>query len=730
MSCRYRAMMLAAVLFLAVSALYVKSVSFDFINLDDIDYVVKNEVVSPGFTVQGIKRAFTETHLKLWSPATWLSYMADAEFYSMEAGGFHLTNTLLHALNTLLFFAFLYLATGSLWKSFFAAALWAFHPLRVESVAWITERKDLLSGFFFLLCLLAYLGYAKSKKPLWHLAALFMMLLGYWSKPILVVMPAILLAVDLWPLERFTGERENLKGLLREKVPFVALSLVLVPLTLLFQKGAIGAWEEVSWGSRFVNVATSYLYYLYRTFWPVDLVMSDINTAARFTGVWLAPAVLATLGITVLCWKTRKTFPFLFAGWFWYLCALLPVSGIIPAGTYLVADHFTYLPHMGVVIVLVWGAAALTEEKALLRKAAAWFALAALALLGYLSFNQLSHWKDGVTLFSHNLSVTGGDSFNEKLLWNAYLSRDEPEKALALIDESLKVRPLYPSTWLAKGSYFENSKRYREAIDCYKEALRLKPDYLEAHYRLADSAIWLGDFDLARYHLDKSLALDPSHYQSLNLAGYIYNETGKFPQAVEVLIKSLEINPYNHEAHFNLSVALDALGRHEEAIREIEAALALSPEHIPSLRNAGIYYSKAGNKDKALEYLFKAANLDAKSAEVHSDLGIALAEAGRAQEAVGHFEKAVNLKPEDPANNLNLALALLASGQFDRAEAFFEKTLRIDPSSGSALFNYGLLLEKTGRTQEARRLFREVLKQYPGQEEVRKALLRIGEGGR
>ncbi|TAL18811.1 tetratricopeptide repeat protein [bacterium] len=676
---------LAAVLALAIAALYLPSRNFDFIVLDDSEYVYGNELVKGGFSLEGVRKAFTESHQDYWVPLNWLSLMADSEFYGIDAGGFHLTNTILQVINGLLLFAFLYRATGSPWKSFFAAALWALHPLRVESVAWITERKDLLSGLFFLLCLLSWLKYSKEKSKGWYLASLAAMLAGLASKPVLVIMPLILLAADYWPLGRL---RENergsgLKKLLPEKIPFFALSALFSFLTLYFQKRNIALPETTPLSQRLSEVPVSYAHYLWKTIWPVNLVIENrADTAPSVILILTGTALL--LALTFLAFKGRIFSPALASGWFWFVAALFPVSGIVSVGLNTMADRFTYLPHMGLFFGLVWGIGSLPSLKGVPGKSAAFSGALILGILFAFSSLQLSRWKDGVTLFAYHFDTTGS-AFAANALANAYGAAGNDELSIRYFEESIKKNPFSPSVWNNLGVKYEKTGRYPEAIEAFKKSLELRPDTVDTHN--CNPSVW-------------------------NNLGVTYEKAGKYPEAIEAFSRALKPGP-GAGAAYCPGVAVSG---NVAAIVSPERELSLRPEYFRAWYNLGKLYKREGQDDKAIEAFQKAHEQNPENPDAPGELGLLFAKAGRMDEAQKYFALALERDPENFSSNLFMALALLEAGQTSRAEGFFKKALELSPGNPSAHYNYGVLLEKEGRRAEADEQYLEVQKLDPGGE--------------
>jgi tetratricopeptide (TPR) repeat protein len=489
---KYSTALFAALLAALVLAVYWQTTGFEFIALDDQEYA-NNPIVKGGLTFSGIKDAFTSTHLHAYIPVTLLSFMADVELFGLKSSGFHFTNTLLHLLNTLLLFAFLYRATGSYWKSFFAAALWAVHPLRAESVAWVAERKDVLAGFFFLAGLLVYCEYAKNKKPLFYAAVFLAMLFGLASKSILVVFPFVLLITDFLLLER----KETAKKILVEKIPFFALSVlfsVFSLTTLLSQSKAVRTLEQRGILDRIADVATSYLHYVKATFWPFGLFMENRSSEPSFTGPWALGAGILLIALTYLIWRFRKTEPSITAGWAWYLFVLFPVSGVLPLDFYFLADHFTYLPHIGLVIALVWGAERLYRRFMKDTRALAAFGGVIVIAFSVLCFRQVSLWKNDYAFFGHIDSMSCGRSALAKNgLAVASYRLGNYQEAYDYLGMVLSIEPNYTRAKGLKGLAAARLGKYREAELLLRMQLQATPNDKRFNIMLANILAQAGD---------------------------------------------------------------------------------------------------------------------------------------------------------------------------------------------------------------------------------------------
>ena len=571
-----------ALLAVAVFLVFGQTLRHDFVNYDDGQYFFTNPHVETGLTWNNMLWAFQAAYASNWHPLTWLSLMLDVELFGTGPAGPHLMNVLLHAANTVLLFLVLnrmmglrsnksigattpqvglrsdksvgVAATqaGALWRSAFVAALFGLHPLHVESVAWVAERKDVLSGLFFLLTLLMYARYVEQSKAqspkskaFYGLALLFFAL-GLMSKPMLVTLPFVLLLLDYWPLERFTIHdlRFTIRRLAWEKIPFFVLSAISCVVTFVAQKDAVQPFDRIPMGIRAVNAMVSCVRYLRKMFWPVNLAIPyPYPSHWSFELFWLSAAVFLA-AIVFAVWLGRR-FPFLITGWFWYLGMLIPVIGLVQVGAQSMADRYTYLPLIGVFIMLVWGTSEVFERWQLPRPAIWGLALLVLAACTARTLDQLRFWQNTETLFHHTIAVTKGNAvayynlgeyysgkgrldeavddylkaiqirpgYDDALnnLGVALAVKGELDEAITRIRESIHYRPDKADAYYNLGNVFIMQQKLDEAASAYAEALRLKPDYPEAHNNLANVLLTQGHRNAAVQHYREALRLNPGH---------------------------------------------------------------------------------------------------------------------------------------------------------------------------------------------------------------------------
>ncbi|HVM49872.1 MAG TPA: tetratricopeptide repeat protein [Candidatus Acidoferrum sp.] len=705
---RLSAALAGILLFLAVLGAFLPALRNGFVGYDDPDYVTENDHVRAGLTWEGVEWAFRSTEAANWLPLTRLSHELDCQLFGLAAWGHHLTSILLHALNATLLFVVLRRMTGATWRSFAVALLFGLHPLRVESVVWISERKDVLSTLFWMLTLWAYVRYAEGRgarteggsgehptsniqhptsneRPhaprstlhslLFYGLSLLFFALGLMSKPMLVTLPFVLLLLDYWPLgclaslkskvsslESTEGATRNtqhatrdpypprfslqpLASSLVEKLPFFLLAAVCSAVTFTVQMhgGAVIAGLPLS--ARLANAAVSYCRYVGKLFWPVHLAAFYPGVEHWPTGVVTAAALLLS-AVTAAAIALRRRHPYLLVGWLWYLGTLVPVIGLVQAGMQSMADRYSYIPSIGLLLMVVWGGWALIRAvtpsaapaglppagaapakavKMPAARAAAWMLTAAAAgLCTGLTIGQLAYWKDTESLFQHALKVTE----------NNYGAHH------------------------ALGMALDRQGRLDEAIAEYRATLLAKGDYVLAYNNLGVDLAAQGKLDEATRQLQTAIRLDPAYADPHNNLGNILEKQGRFDEALAQFEEAVRLKPDFPKAHYNLGVALGRQGRTDEAARDFQRAIALKPDDAESHNNLGVMLQRQGQLRAATGEYLTALRLNPGYPSAAYNLGVVLAEQGQLPEAVDAFREALRLKPDYPAARTNLATAL------------------------------------------------------------------------
>ena len=630
------------VLALVTLAVFWQVRGYDFINLDDEQYVTHNPHVRGGLTAGNLTWALTTTHASNWHPLTWLSHQLDVQFFGMDPAGHHLVSLFFHIANTLLLFFVLNRMTKTLWQSAAVAFLFALHPLHVESVAWVAERKDVLSTFFLLLTLWAYFVYTRSPGIVRMIPVVAFFALGLLSKPMLVTLPFVLLLLDYWPLGRYVApekpaphplpipciesprkkkkqkkkeieerppvapERKELSAaavvpwaLVTEKIPLFALTILSSIITFLAQQkgGAMSPFENISLLKRLGNALISYASYIVKTVFPQGLAVFYPYPADIAAGQVLGSAALVGT-VTFLAVRCRKQYPFAFVGWFWYLGTLVPVIGIVQVGMQAMADRYTYVPHIGLFIAVVWGAGDLASRQPRGRKILAALTGVVFASLTVMTWNQISHWRSSITLFEHALRVTEQNSL-------AHLNF---------------------------GVALNRTGKGREAAEHYREALRINPNSSGGHFNLANYYFSTGQKDEALQHFKEAIRIRPDYANAHSNLGVLLASQRRFEEAAAHYEKALRIEPANAGFHYNYGAALANQGRLQEAAGQFRDALVLRPNY----------------------------------AEAHNDLGKVLMMEGKTAEAASHFREALRIRPNFTEARRNLDIVLESQKQQGR----------------------------------------------------------------
>ena len=547
---RSRAVPLAvsALLLALVAVVYAQARAFAFVNLDDPQYVTANPAVLRGLHAEGLAWAFGTFHAANWHPLTWLSHMADVSLFGLDAGAHHLVSAALHALNAVLLFAFLRRATGATWRSAAVAALFAIHPLHVESVAWVSERKDVLSGLLFFLTLHAWLGWVRRGGAARYLAAAGLFALGLLAKPMLVTLPFVLLLLDFWPLGRLRaggGGRRGpvLAALVVEKLPLLALALASSVATWLAQESgdAVVALEAIPLGGRVSNALVSYVLYVSRTVWPSGLAAFYPHPALAEGGIpaWETLGAAALLcGLTAAAVRQRSRRPWLLFGWLWFAGMLVPVAGLVQVGAQGLADRYTYLPLVGLLVAAAWGAAEVVERLRLPRWAVAGAFGVVLVALGAAAHRQAETWQDSLSLHRRALAVTERNWNAWNGLGDALSDAGRPAEAIPAYREALRLDPRLASAWNGLGAAQGRLGAPGEAIAPLQEALRLRPRYADAWQNLGTAWAALGQHARAAECFRSAVRLRPDDargWTSLGIASLLAGDRRGLEESLEAL---------------------------------------------------------------------------------------------------------------------------------------------------------------------------------------------------
>ena len=606
------------VIFLIVASFisFGRIIGNDFITFDDDEYIAENNYIKSGINTESIKWALTSSHASNWHPLTWISHMLDWQLFGANAAGHHLVNLLLHIGSAILLFLFFNKTTGSVWISAFVAALFALHPLRVESVAWAAERKDVLSMFFGIATLYVYALYVEDHKLSKYFLCLALFALGLLAKPMLVTMPFVLLLIDYWPLgrwqkvlqpelltfnneielvkKRFKQSKANsikeqkismplrnrakvIRSLLWEKVPFVFLAVISSIVTIWAQSngGLIASLEQLPLLNRMLNAIVSYVVYVIKIFWPVNLAV--FYPYEQFFPLWQvfgAASIILAISIAVIYFIKKA--PFLFVGWFWYLGALVPVIGLMQVGLQSMADRYTYFPSIGIAIILAYGIAYLLPEGKLY-KIIIMAAAIILAALTFLTWQQCGYWKNSVVLYDHVLKVTKNNYLAHSNLGIVLAAQGRKEEAITQYLAAIKINPNYADAYYNLANLLIKQGKIEDAIDNYRQAVKINPDHFEAHCNLADAFLKQHKIDKAIEHFREAARITPPSFAAFNNLGVNLERQLKHDEAIYYYRKALLIEPNNPGIHFNLGVAFGNKGELREAAEHFRQAIILKP---------------------------------------------------------------------------------------------------------------------------------------------------------
>ena len=632
-----KAILLAcALLAVAIALVFARVRSQDYITFDDPEYVTANSVVKSGLTADGIQWAFTAFHSANWHPLTWITHMLDVQLFGVSAPAEKLVNVALHAGAAIFLLLFLVRATGALWPSAIVAALFALHPTRVESVAWVAERKDVLSALLFMLALYLYAGYAKSGRRALMIGVTVAFALALMAKPSVITLPFVLLLLDWWPLQRLG--RTPFSRLLVEKVPLFALVIVSIIVTLRAQTEAL---VEVSLSSRVQNAIIAYADYLRMLVWPAGLaIFYPTPSAIPAATVLFAFVLLLAITIAVLLYARR--WPFLAVGWLWCLGTLVPMSGIVKAGIQWIADRYTYLSYVGLFIAIVWGLRAIAASRPGLQRAFAALAIVVLAALSVATFAQLRYWKDAETLFTRTLAVTSKNPVAEANLAMVLYDRDRAREALPHIRASVAMDPAISSSQYTLGRVLEATGDTAGAEQALRQAITLDPAFVRPYRALADLRRKAGYQSEALSLLTKAAQLDE---HDASARAELAAARGDVNGALAEYANAIQQSPDDANLRNDYATILARQQRDQEALNEYLEALRIRPDHYLAHMNAGALLRRLGRDQEAMAHLMKAATLRPNSPEPHVYLGLIYAVRNERTNAIAEIDTAMRLDP-------------------------------------------------------------------------------------
>jgi len=702
-----------------ILAVYWQVGNHDFISYDDRAYVTKNHVVKTGLNLESVKWAFTATYEHNWHPLTWLSHMLDYQIYGLNPGGHHFTNILFHIANSILLFLIFRRMTKAVWESAFIAILFAIHPLHVESVAWVAERKDVLSTFFWMLTIGAYVFYCENPGTKRYLLTVSLFALGLMAKPMVVTLPFVLLLIDYWPLnrlhkkqfikinplkeeaqERKSSNKRKIKKsrakktvsnhetqkldfqwtaisrLIYEKIPFLALALVSCIITIYAQQKLIQPLWSLPISLRIGNAIISYSHYLINMIWPFKLALYYPHPITLSLWQVVASCIFLVV-VSSFAIVTLRKFHYFAVGWFWYMGTLLPVIGIIQVGAQSMADRYTYIPLIGIFIVIVWGTSDLIQRWEYIGKKSI-LVLAGgivLSVLLITTWMQVGYWKNSETLYQHALNVT---TKNDVMHYN-----------MGVIS-------------LERG-------KIAEAINHHTAAIAIDPYYVDAHLNLGDALDKMGERDKAMKHYAMVLKIAPQHFKAHLRLGNIFFEQNKTDRALIHFSKAIRLDPGSAYAHIRLGNTFAKTGKLDSAVKCYLDAAKIEANNASTYYNLGNVYYKSGDVEGAVEYYSKALVISPSLKEGHNNLGNALMRSGKIEVAIAHFRESLRIDPDFDVASVNLKKALLILQEIDVSIKNSENALKIEPQNPKFYYNLGNSYFMKGDFDNAIRYFRNAL---------------------
>lgn len=663
-------LLLAAVVLLTFG----QSRNFGFVNFDDAVYYSSNYYVKAGLTWAGFKWAFQTGYASNWHPLTWLSLMLDAQLFGPGPAGPHFTNVLLHAINAVVLFLLFRRLTGALWPSAVVAALFAVHPLRVESVVWISERKDVLSGLFFLLTLGAYALFVEKSKAqnpkskLFYTLCLLAFVCGLMCKPMLVTLPLVLLLLDYWPLNRFTPSA--LKRLLIEKIPFFILSAASCIVTMLAQQQAIKPMGVLPLPLRLSNAVIAYITYLLQMIWPHNLA---VLYPYRFNPPnWqVAGACILMLCITFPALLMARRFPYFLTGWLWYLGMLVPTIGLVQVGEQAHADRYTYLPQIGLYLIVVWATKDFSVSWHIRRRIPVTLTFVLIGILMVCTLKQTAYWRNEESLWKQTIACTTGNYLAHNDLGYVLAAKGRIPEAIEHYQKAIEIDPTCADAYNNLGTIYLNQGQLDEAARLYHRAIDIYPSFAEAYNNLGILLMKQGRPAEAIEQFQKALELEPDNAEIQNNLANVFTTQGRADEAIEHYRQALAQMPDSVHAHYQLGFLLQGRGEFAASVAQFQMVLELDPKHVSAQNNlawllATCPDNSVRNGTKAIELAQQAVQLSGgEASEILDTLAAAYAEAGRFSEAIATANRALSLA--SLKNNKPLADAIQTQLKFYEA---------------------------------------------------------------
>ncbi|MBI5021214.1 MAG: tetratricopeptide repeat protein [Ignavibacteriales bacterium] len=711
----------------------------NFVNYDDPGYITQNQNVRSGISLKTIVWAFKSNEQSNWHPLTWMSHALDYQLFGLNPTYHHLMNLLLHIISSVLLFIFLKKATDSHWQSLFVAVVFAIHPLHVESVAWASERKDVLSGLFWMLTMWAYIRYRQVPGLSRYMLVLFLFSLGILSKPMIITLPFVLILLDYWPLNHLsfksmTGKKEkyiiptSLVNNIKDKIPFFILSLGSSIITYIVQRegGSMAESGGLLFKDRLFNAVLSYSKYIVKTFIPTDLSVFYPHPANNINLLLVFFSFIILLSFTWFVWKRRSTLPFLFVGWFWFLGTLVPVIGIVQVGLQSMADRYMYLPMIGLTITIAWGLPIFLRRHIQNPKHIFTFGFVAVSLMmTFVARTQTEYWKDSKTLFQHALSVTSDNDIAYTNLGVDYADSGKHRDAVYNLRKAYQLKPNEVGIRSNLAKALASIGEYDEALDHYNWLLKkVKPDprlYLRIGNVHADE----GRYDEAVVYFLKSIELDSSNAFTHCQLGEVYIYQGKYIEAKQECTRALQIDSTYAEAHNILGVLAGKQQQYDLALDEFSEAIRLDSLNSDYYTDLGVLYDKM-NQFSNSEYAYKKAiALNQNNLDACFNLGLIYGKQKKYHEAEDQWRRIILI--DTVSINVRMNLAMLYEVQDKKIQALdqYVKIIRMEKKNAVAYYFAGILFEKLNKLSEAEEHFRGAIKIAPTYRDPQIALQRI-----
>ena len=671
-------------LIVLILIVYIQVLYYGFANIDDSVYVTQNSHVLGGLSAEGLKWAFTSTFAGFWHPITWLSLMLDAQIYGSRAGGYHLTNLLLHILSSLMLFMIFHRTTGSFWRSGFVAALFALHPLHVESVVWIGERKDVLSAFWWMLTIYAYVCYVENPGMKRYLLVLFFFFLGLMSKPMLVTMPFVLLLLDYWPLDRIffrfksrdvkTSDKSSfvisktasIRRVILEKIPLFILIIPISIVTFFAERkfGALPSMESFPLDIRIYNALISYIRYIEKTILPINL-----SVYYPHPGMWPAGQVMIAVSIIILLsvWVFRKMnrYPYLTVGWLWYVGTLVPVIGLIQIGPCSMADRYTYIPLIGLFIMFAWGVPDLVRRFPHKKAVLSFGTLLLIIIFSVLSWQRCKLWGDNYLLWDdvlkkYNISSIGNIKEKQKIAFAynfrglGYAEKDQYPQAIEDYNVALKINSQYGEALNNRANAYAQIGQKDLALSDFAQLITINPKFADAYYNRGIFYLNIRDLDRAINDFTEAIKIDPGIADAFNNRGVAFRLKGQYEKSFADFSQALIINRKLAEAYFNRGIIYNIHKQYISAITNFTEALKIKPQYTDAYFNRGVSFAFLGKYDDAIRDFQQVLNIDAYHIPALDNLGSLLKKMRRYGESSIQFKKILQIKPNDPETLKNL----------------------------------------------------------------------------